>query len=46
MSKLQSLKKEIFGHEKVELADILQMILLVVVVALLLFIVLKLRLSI
>lgn len=44
MSKLHALKKEILGHEKVETADILQIILLVIAVALLLFIVLKLRL--
>lgn len=43
MSKLHSIKKEILGHENVERADVLQAILLVLVVALLLFIVLKLR---
>ncbi len=43
MSKLQSIKKEILGHEKVEFVDVLQMILLVGVVALLLFITLKLK---
>lgn len=44
MSKLSSVKKEILGHEKVEFADILQIILFVGVGALLFFIVLKLRL--
>ncbi|MBU4246424.1 MAG: hypothetical protein ABIF85_06870 [Nanoarchaeota archaeon] len=44
MSKLNSIKKEILGHEKVEFADILQILLLVGVVALLLFITLKLKL--
>ena len=44
MSKLKALKKELLGHENIELADILQAILLVVAVALLLFILLKLRL--
>lgn len=43
MSKLNSIKKEILGHENMEPADILQIILLVAVVALLLFIVMKLR---
>jgi|GEM_PF-2036433 len=43
MSKLQSLKKEILGHENIEPADIMQIILLVIAVALMLFIVLKLR---
>ena len=44
MSKLNSIKKEILGHENVEFADILQAILLAGVVALLLFITLKLKL--
>lgn len=44
MSKIQSIKKEILGHEKTEPADVLQIALLAIVVALLLFMVLKLRL--
>ncbi len=44
MSKIQALKKEILGHENVEPADVLQMLLLMAIAALMLFIVLKLRL--
>ncbi len=41
METLKNIKKMILGHENVELADILQIILLVILLALFLFVVLK-----